>query len=315
MGEYGANLYVKERAFNSSTWSAGTELQGYIADMNNIVSAANTSDGKTHIVYPGYSDVTGAPIIIYRSYNGSSWSSVSEIGDASHSPTISAVSNDHFVVWRSGSNIHYRQYDAIPLAPQNLTIGPNPGDHVVRLNWAANIEPDLSQYQVWRKIDEFGTGWVSIATTTNTYYVDHEMYYAPTGGLVSSHYKIKAKDINGLYSPYSEEVSSRTEPMNKIVRNGSNKNTELTISEYKLQNYPNPFNPSTNIIYQVKEKGLVSLKVFDMLGREVVDLVNEEKEPGQYEVFFDGSNLPSGVYIYSIRVNNFTAVKKMALMK
>ena len=139
MGEYGANLYVKERAFNSSTWSAGTELQGYIADMNNIVSAANTSDGKTHIVSPVYSDVTGAPIIIYRSYNGSSWSSVSKIGDASHSPTISAVSNDLFVVWRSGSNIHYRQYDAIPLAPQNLTIGPNPGDHVVRLNWAANI--------------------------------------------------------------------------------------------------------------------------------------------------------------------------------
>lgn len=81
------------------------------------------------------------------------------------------------------------------------------------------------------------------------------------------------------------------------------------------QNYPNPFNSSTSINYQIKEKGFVSLKVFDMLGKEVANLVNETQDEGQYSVIFDASNLPSGVYIYSLRVNDFVQNNKMTLLK
>ena len=80
-------------------------------------------------------------------------------------------------------------------------------------------------------------------------------------------------------------------------------------------NYPNPFNPTTNINYQIKEKGFVSLKVYDMLGREVANLVNENQEAGQYSVIFNAANLPSGVYIYSLRVNDFVQNNKMTLLK
>ncbi|HAB51097.1 MAG TPA: T9SS C-terminal target domain-containing protein, partial [Ignavibacteriales bacterium] len=79
--------------------------------------------------------------------------------------------------------------------------------------------------------------------------------------------------------------------------------------------YPNPFNPTTNIVYQIKEKGFVSLQVFDIIGREVSQLVKETKEPGVYSVSFDASNLPSGVYIYSLRVNDFVQNQKMTLLK
>lgn len=81
------------------------------------------------------------------------------------------------------------------------------------------------------------------------------------------------------------------------------------------QNYPNPFNPSTKIIYELKSAGFVSLKVYNVMGKEVTELVNEKQHTGIYEVTFDGINLPSGVYYYKIEADGFTDVKKMSLIK
>jgi hypothetical protein len=81
------------------------------------------------------------------------------------------------------------------------------------------------------------------------------------------------------------------------------------------QNYPNPFNPSTVISYQLPASGNVTLKVYDLLGREVATLVNEEKPAGSYEVSFDASQLSSGVYIYRLTAGNFSATNKMTLLK
>ncbi len=71
----------------------------------------------------------------------------------------------------------------------------------------------------------------------------------------------------------------------------------------------------SNINYQVKDKGFVSLKVYDMLGREVANLVNENQDAGQYSITFNAAKLPSGVYIYSLRVNVFVKNNKMTLLK
>ena len=88
------------------------------------------------------------------------------------------------------------------------------------------------------------------------------------------------------------------------------------IGYYNLyQNYPNPFNPVTTIKYQVPKSGLITLKIYDILGQEVTTLVNENKVIGFFEVNFDASRLPSGVYIYQLRVNDFIASKKMILLK
>lgn len=82
-----------------------------------------------------------------------------------------------------------------------------------------------------------------------------------------------------------------------------------------LQNYPNPFNPSTKINYTVGEPGLVQLKVYNVLGVEVATLVNEQKSAGSYSADFNAAKLSSGVYFYSISVNNFTQTRKMILEK
>jgi hypothetical protein len=95
------------------------------------------------------------------------------------------------------------------------------------------------------------------------------------------------------------------------------------VSEFKLeQNYPNPFNPSTKIKYQIPaslnpSKGgiLVQLIVYDILGNQIATLVNEEKQSGVYEVEFDGSNLPSGIYFYQLRAGDIVQTKKMLMIK
>jgi hypothetical protein len=91
---------------------------------------------------------------------------------------------------------------------------------------------------------------------------------------------------------------------------------ELIPVEYSLaQNYPNPFNPSTTINYSIPANGLVSLKVYNVLGQEVVTLVNEVQAAGNYTASFNAASLSSGVYFYKIESGSFTSVKKMMLLK
>lgn len=88
------------------------------------------------------------------------------------------------------------------------------------------------------------------------------------------------------------------------------------LNSYTLsQNYPNPFNPSTRISYNVGESGLVQLKIYNILGVEVATLVNEHQYSGYYTVDFNAARYTSGVYFYSLSVNNFTQTRKMILEK
>ncbi|HMQ69824.1 MAG TPA: T9SS type A sorting domain-containing protein [Ignavibacteria bacterium] len=91
------------------------------------------------------------------------------------------------------------------------------------------------------------------------------------------------------------------------------------VSHTLNQNYPNPFNPTTNVEFGISESGFVSLKVYDIRGRQVAQLVNKLKEPGNYTVKFDGSNISSGVYFYSINVvgggQKFSKTLKLVISK
>jgi len=86
--------------------------------------------------------------------------------------------------------------------------------------------------------------------------------------------------------------------------------------EYSLfQNYPNPFNPTTNFGFRIADFGLVKLIIYDVIGREVSVLINKEMTPGIYEVNWDASNLPSGIYIYKLITGGFTSIRKAVLIK
>jgi photosystem II stability/assembly factor-like uncharacterized protein len=90
---------------------------------------------------------------------------------------------------------------------------------------------------------------------------------------------------------------------------------ESNLSYFLSQNYPNPFNPSTNIGFRIAEFGFVILKIYNVLGKEVATLINEEKQPGVYEVEFDASQLSSGIYFYKLQTENYSSTKKMIYLK
>jgi hypothetical protein len=93
-------------------------------------------------------------------------------------------------------------------------------------------------------------------------------------------------------------------------------NERILPNQYTLdQNFPNPFNPTTKIGFSLPVSGHVELKVFDLLGREVAVLVNEEYQSGSYAVDWNGANVPTGIYFYSIRMKNYSMVKKMILLR
>jgi len=128
-------------------------------------------------------------------------------------------------------------------------------------------------------------------------------------------------DKFGIIFNYSE---SPVRYLTGAIINGKNYGTIVGVKNYKSSlpnkvslsnNYPNPFNPATTINYQIPKASNVQIKVYDVLGKEVAELVNEKKEPGRYNVQFDASNLPSGLYFYRMQAGKFSEVRKMLLMK
>ncbi|RKY91629.1 MAG: hypothetical protein DRQ13_11235 [Ignavibacteriae bacterium] len=128
-------------------------------------------------------------------------------------------------------------------------------------------------------------------------------------------YEIQSDNIQEYY-PVILEVNSL---------NSNNVDLLAGISQDELNyhlyaNYPNPFNPTTKIRYTImsnekREMSNVSLKIYDVLGKEVATLVNEEQPAGEYEVEFDGSNNSSGIYFYRIQSGDFVKMKRMLLLK
>ncbi len=97
---------------------------------------------------------------------------------------------------------------------------------------------------------------------------------------------------------------------------GVQRNTGVVATAFELsQNYPNPFNPTTNIRFSIPNAGLVSLKIYDILGREVMDVMNQYQDAGSYTVSLDASKLATGIYVYRLASGSFSSTKKMMLLK
>ncbi|HSW54416.1 MAG TPA: T9SS type A sorting domain-containing protein [Ignavibacteriaceae bacterium] len=203
-----------------------------------------------------------------------------------------------------------------PSKPQDFKVSVyNTGNNShPKLNWSLNLEIDVinssQAYLIERSIN--GGAFSQIATTAGSIsqYIDYGVSWAG-GGPYTASYKIRAKDTQSLTSVYTD---IKTVPWGDVWKIGTGK--EEVISEYNLQqNYPNPFNPTTTINYSIPKNGLVTIKVYDILGKEVAELVNETKEAGNYSVAFNASSLASGIYFYTLTSGNFTASKKLILLK
>ena len=144
----------------------------------------------------------------------------------------------------------------------------------------------------WNTVS-FINGRGTITELANYSYIDKNVNAG------SYNYRLKQIDFNGSFE-YSTTIEVEI-----------NAPTKFTVE----QNYPNPFNPSTKIEYSIPQSADVTLKIFNTLGEEIETLVNEVKPAGTYELNWNASNLPSGVYFYRLQANDFIQTNKMILLK
>jgi hypothetical protein len=181
----------------------------------------------------------------------------------------------------------------------------------VNLNWTTATELNNLGFEVERKSERerwrtigFVEGKGTTTETQNYNFIDDLFGVADS----KIYYRLKQIDFNGTHE-YSKEIEIEIAPVTFSLE----------------QNYPNPFNPSTKIKYTIPETGnpllggarggSVTLKVFDILGNEVATLLNEEQEPGVYEVEFNANGLPSGIYFYKLTAGEYNQTQKMIYLK
>ena len=186
-----------------------------------------------------------------------------------------------------------------PLPVELLSFDAVPGDAQVLLRWQTASETGSDRVEIERNgVIIHRTLAAGDATGHSYSWTDRSVANGQ-----SYHYALWSVETNGERSLLRETDAT---PRPGIA----------TVNEYALHgNYPNPFNPVTEIAFDLPEAGAVSLKVFDLMGREVAVLVNGEKPAGQHAISFDARDLPSGMYICRMTANEFTASHKMMLIE
>jgi uncharacterized membrane protein len=189
-------------------------------------------------------------------------------------------------------------YTIVPVELSSFTAEESDGK--IFLTWVTSTELNNQKFivekrdaeSVWKNIGEVA----GYGTTTE---VQHYSFIDDNVSSGKLEYRLKQIDYDGSYRIYG--------PI-KIEFTG---NLIFSLE----QNYPNPFNPATTINFSIPQTGLVSLKIYDLLGKEIKTLVNEIREAGFHQVIFDASDFSSGVYFYTIKADDFVQTKKLTLIK
>ncbi len=200
--------------------------------------------------------------------------------------------------WWAVDNVKVLATDITPVELSYFTVSAGEGN--VLLNWTTATETNNRGFEIERKPDNgeyIKAGYVpGFGTTT-----DSKRYSYNDENLAAGNYtyRLKQIDFDGS-SKYSNEIEAEV----------------AAPAEFSLeQNYPNPFNPSTMIKYSVPAEGIVTLKVYDLLGQEAAVIVNEVKQAGRYSVEFNASALSSGIYMYKLTSGTLVETKKLMLLK
>ena len=198
-----------------------------------------------------------------------------------------------------------------------LVVIPSQTGNHPRLVWGPYPSSSIAveAYKVYRKIGSSSFAPCTTLSASTYQFTDESVYLSIPGGQAGTDVQYK---VTAIYSTNNETSSTNTVTLNIQGDEIEKRSYSIPITAYNYnleQSYPNPFNPNTKINYSINQAGFVTLKVFNVLGKEVAMLVNEMKEAGYHSSEFNASNLPSGVYLYTLEVSGFISSKKMLLMK
>lgn len=298
-----------KRGFTAQTSGGGnTGINRYFEVTPNNTSGLN-ADLVFHYDESELNDIDEADLKLFVSEdNGSTWNLAGGIADpANNKVSITGISS--FSRWTLASS-------NAPLPVEITSFDGYNSNEGIMLTWQTATEVNNYGFEIERAIlnSEFSIlnwtklGFVPGNGTTNSP-KDYSFTDTNLPSTESVDYRLKQIDNDGTYN-YSKFISVN-------LTNITDVEFEEMPTDYSLsQNYPNPFNPSTSIKFSLPKNGFVDLRVFNMLGQEVAQLVNNEMRAGYHQVNFDASSLSSGIYFYSIQISNgFVSTKKLMLMK
>jgi hypothetical protein len=177
----------------------------------------------------------------------------------------------------------------------------------ITIQWHIVIDHGECNWDLYFSSDG-GSTWQAIVLDLPKSQLTHD-WIVPAIVTQQGMIKVVQDNQNGI--PYEDNSNAFTIEVPSAITG-----VQTRVNDFKLfPAYPNPFNPETKIKFRIPEAVFVSLKVYDLIGNEITTLVNAEKPAGIYEVSFDGNNLPSGIYIYRLTAANYSAVRKIVLLK
>jgi len=244
---------------------------------------------------------------------------------------ISGGDGTAFLTWTDGASYTYVQKIAadgsLPWGsnPTSITNGGTNGEALtadgsggVIVAWGQGLQNGVNIFAqrvngsgqtVWSN-PTYGTTGNPVSTTPSTFQSHPAIVSDNAGGAIVAWYDQRATGYGGAYDVYAQHLGSDGSAT-KVIQRTLNVPIQFSLS----QNYPNPFNPSTRIEFSVAHSGYVSLRIYDMLGREVATLVDQELTPSSYSVTWNAANVASGAYFCRLQSGNFIQTKKLLLMK
>jgi Secretion system C-terminal sorting domain/FG-GAP-like repeat len=257
-----------------------------------------------HILYYKNTGTALAPVFAEQTGAANPFNGIT-VGSSS-TPTFADIDRDGdmdaFIGARAGT-IKYYINSNTPLPVELTAFSASVKNNNVLLNWRTATEVNNYGFEIQKlEVRSQNAEWTQIGFVNGYGNSNSPKEYSftdkPDGGTQFS-YRLKQIDNDGKFQ------------FSKVVEVSLNGPVMFSLE----QNYPNPFNPSTKIKYSVAKAEFVTIKLYNTLGEEVATLVNEEKSAGNYKLDFNASGLPSGVYIYEMRTNDFTSTKKMLMLK
>ena len=216
------------------------------------------------------------------------------------------VNNTNSLKTSDWSNV-YKFYTE---SPYIKIVYPNGGESIYIdssyiIRWQSNVNDTLNIELIK------GNNLISAIADSATSRTNALMWHVPSSIQLDSSYQVRITSVNhSNLTDVSDNYFSISRELTDISE------TNNIIKTYKLyQNFPNPFNPSTVINYQLEKSGFVTLKVYDILGREVATLINKQEKAGAHSVIFNAKKLSSGVYFYSLHSGNYFETKKLILLR
>lgn len=280
-------------------------------------SGLNWTDSKypPHDVFPGIDSVlVFNPWSSFLKYNDYFWAPVSTPSDNIGLEILSENDNKFNIKFFVEAPNH-----SSPSRPKNVLLTANKTNNKIRINWSYSNEPRMStssggQYEISRIDNKTDNKWKVLTTTQLNYYIDTEYFFNKTSVEYSLKYKLRAIDAWNQWSTFSDVVSRSFSPIDTI-RLDTSKQLITKDNLKQLSNYPNPFNNNTTVFFFLTEDTEISLKLYDLLGRELNTFIIEKKKSGVYNLLLNLSNYPSGIYFLKLKTYSSLLTRKIVLIK